>query len=32
VATLIALAAGRYRLQAEKPGMVLSFPVRVTVG
>jgi len=32
VATLTAPAAGRYRLQAEKPGMVLSFPVRVTVG
>jgi hypothetical protein len=32
VATLAAPAAGTYRLQAEKPGMVLSFPVRVTAG
>ena len=32
VATLAAPAAGRYRLQAEKPGTVVSFPVRVAVG
>ena len=32
VAALTAPAAGRYRLQAEKPGTVLSFPARVTVG
>ena len=32
VATVTAPAAGRYRLQADKPGMVLSFPVRVAVG
>jgi hypothetical protein len=31
-ATLTAPAAGSYRLQAEKPGMVVSFPVRVAVG
>ncbi len=31
-ATVIAPAAGSYRLRAEKPGMVVSFPVRVTVG
>lgn len=32
VATVTTPAAGRYRLRAEKPGMVVSFPVRVTVG
>jgi len=32
VATLSAPAAGRYRLRAEKPGLVVSFPARVTVG
>jgi hypothetical protein len=32
VATLTAPAAGRYRLRAEKPGTVVSFPVRVAVG
>ena len=32
VAWLTAPAAGNYRLRSEKPGMVLSFPVRVTVG
>ena len=32
VATLTAPAAGTYRLRAEKPGAVISFPVRVAVG
>ena len=32
VATVTAPAAGTYRLQAQAPGTVLSFPVRVTVG
>jgi hypothetical protein len=32
VATVIAPAAGRYRLRAEKPGMVISFAERVVVG
>jgi hypothetical protein len=32
VATLTAPAAGTYRVQAEKPGAVVSFPVRVAVG
>jgi len=31
-ATLTAPPAGTYRLRAEKPGMVVSFPVRVAVG
>lgn len=32
VATLTAPATGRYRVRAEKPGMVVSFPARVRVG
>jgi hypothetical protein len=32
VATLTAPAGGSYRLEAEKPGTVVSFPVRVAVG
>jgi hypothetical protein len=32
VATVTAPAAGRYRLRAEKPGTVVSFPVPVKVG
>ena len=32
VATVTAPAAGVYRVRAEKPGMVVSFPVRVAVG
>jgi len=32
VATVTAPAAGTYRLQAEKPGSVVSFPVPVAVG
>jgi hypothetical protein len=32
VAKVTAPAAGSYRLRAEKPGMVVSFPVRVAVG
>jgi hypothetical protein len=32
VASVIAPASGAYRLRAEKPGMVVSFPVRVRVG
>ena len=32
VATLTAPAAGTYRVQASKPGMVVSFPARVVVG
>jgi hypothetical protein len=32
VALVIAPPAGSYRLRAEKPGMVVSFPVRVAVG
>jgi len=31
-ATVTAPAAGAYRIQAEKPGMIVSFPARVTVG
>jgi hypothetical protein len=31
-ATVTAPAAGAYRIQAEKPGMVVSFPARVAVG
>ncbi|HKH15945.1 MAG TPA: hypothetical protein VKA57_00340 [Solirubrobacteraceae bacterium] len=32
VATVTAPGPGRYRLQAEKPGMVVSFPLQVAVG
>jgi hypothetical protein len=32
VATVIAPAPGKYRLRAEKPGMVKPFPVPVKVG
>lgn len=32
VATLTAPATGSYRVRAEKPGMVVSFPARVRVG